>query len=167
MATTYEPIATTTLGTATNSITFSSISSAYTDLRVVWVLTGVSSTATPSLRLNGVSTTSYSFTTLRGNGTDVASARYSDNLMYLSGTNAITTATSTVLLTVDIFSYTGSTKKTCLSKGSLDRDGAGASVVTVGLFDSTSAINSVTVLLSGGWNQSVGTTATLYGIKAA
>jgi hypothetical protein len=166
MPATYEPIATTTLGSATNSITFSSIPATYTDLRVVWVLTGVSGTGTPGLRFNGVSTTSYSLTTLRGNGTDAASARYSDNLIYLGGTNSIPSTTSTVLFTVDIFSYAGSTKKTCLSTGSTDRNGAGAAVVTVGLFDSTSAINSVTVLLNSN-NQSVGTTATLYGIKAA
>jgi hypothetical protein len=35
MASTYEPIATTTLGTATASVTFSSISGAYTDLVLV------------------------------------------------------------------------------------------------------------------------------------
>ena len=35
MATTYEPIATTTLGSAAASITFSSIAGTYTDLRLV------------------------------------------------------------------------------------------------------------------------------------
>jgi hypothetical protein len=35
MATTYEPIATTTLGTAAAFITFSSIPATYTDLRLV------------------------------------------------------------------------------------------------------------------------------------
>lgn len=166
MPSTYEPISTTTLSSATNSITFSSIPSTYTDLRVVWVLSGVSGTATPGLRLNGASGVSYGTTVVRGNGTDAATATYSDNLIYLSGTNSIPSATTAALITIDIFSYTGSTKKTCLSTGSFDRNGTGATVATVALWDNTAAINSVTILLNSN-NQSVGTTATLYGIKAA
>ncbi len=166
MPATYEPIATTTLGTATNAITFSSIPATYTDLRVIWAITGVSGTATPGLRLNGASGVSYNTLVMRGNGADASSAKYSDNLIYLSGTNSIPTATTAALVTIDIFSYTGSAKKTCLSTGSFDRNGSGATVVTLGLWDNTAAVNSVTVLLNSN-NQSVGTTATLYGIKAA
>jgi hypothetical protein len=49
MPATYEPIATTTLGGAAATITFSSISSAYTDLRIVLVGTTTASVV-PALR---------------------------------------------------------------------------------------------------------------------
>jgi hypothetical protein len=39
MAITYEPIATTTLGSATSTVTFSSISGSYTDLVAVFEVT--------------------------------------------------------------------------------------------------------------------------------
>jgi len=52
MPTTYEPIATTTLGSATASITFSTISGAYTDLVLVASITGVSVATDPWIRIN-------------------------------------------------------------------------------------------------------------------
>jgi hypothetical protein len=60
MAITYEPIATTTLGSAAASVTFSSISGSYTDL--VLVVTGIGATVTtfPWIRFNGLSTNIYS-----------------------------------------------------------------------------------------------------------
>jgi hypothetical protein len=74
MPLTYDRIATTTLGSAAADITFSTISSAYTDLRLVIVCTTASST-NMCLQFNGVTTTVYSGTFLSGNGTAAASSR--------------------------------------------------------------------------------------------
>lgn len=165
MPATYEPIATTTLGSAASSITFSSIPNTYTDLRIIWFISSVSGTGTPGLRFNGA-TSPYSLTTLRGNGLDAASARYSDNYMYLSGTNSVPATGQPSLITVDVFSYASSTFKTCLSTGSFDRNGSGATVSTVGLWGNTSSINSITLMLNAS-NLNAGTTATIYGILKA
>lgn len=166
MATTYEPIATTTVATSgvSGTITFSSISSAYTDLRVVLVGRCAANTF-PVLRVNGDTGTNYAYTYLRGNGTSAASNTTSTltNNIYigLSSWNQ-----QPMLCTVDLFSYSGSAKKGILASESGDYNGAGITSRTAGLWNSTSAINSISLIVSGDtWNS--GTIATIYGIKAA
>jgi hypothetical protein len=74
MAPTYEPIATTTLGTAAASITFSSIPATYTDLRLVVVAKAVSA-STLDVRFNNDSGTNYSKTEISGDGSSAVSFR--------------------------------------------------------------------------------------------
>jgi len=166
MAATYEPIATTTLGSAAASITFSSISSAYTDLRVALTCsTNVSNTIL--IQFNGNAGTLYSQTYLGGNGSSALSGSgTSQTSIYYS--NLTNTYTSTPqFLTVDIFSYAGSTNKTALLTVSADNNGSGITENNVGLWRSTSAITSVSFTVGGTRTFNTGTTATLYGIKAA
>jgi hypothetical protein len=66
---------------------------------------------------------------------------------------------------VDVFSYAGSTYKTCLISASEDANGSGYTAATVGLWSSTAAINRLDITIGGTF--SVGTMATIYGIKAA
>ena len=169
MAVTYEPIATTTLGSAASSITFSSIPSTYTDLRLVFVGTATSTTFTTYIRFNGVSTgTLYSQTYLKGDGSTAGTGRYSNqNQISNDGYANEISATIPELIEIDIFSYAGSTNKTFLSRVSQDRNGSGATGATVGLFRSTSAISSITLTSDFTATFATGTTATLYGIKAA
>ena len=165
MPATYEPIATTTLGSATNSITFSSISSAYTDLRLVLLSFGDNS-AGPRLRLNNDSTSLYSYTYMYGTGSGVVSGR-------ASSTDVIATHYATgyptdypPMLTVDFFNYAGSTNKTMLLTTSMDKNGSGEVNRAVALYRSTSAISSILISRASG-NYIAGTTATLYGILKA
>ena len=162
---TYEPLATTTLAVANSDITFSSIPGTYTDLRVVFQGVANSGTMQAYMRLNGNTGSNYSYTILEGNGTTAASSRVTnDTAMYLSYESLNTTAPG--LAIIDIFSYAGSTNKTVLIQHSVDKNGSGRVARSVQLFRSTSAIT--TVLITGlGTNFGVGTTATLYGIKAA
>ena len=163
MPSTYEPIATTTLGSSASSITFSSISSAYTDLRAVIVTTA---TTNPGLyfQINST-TTGYSQTTLYGNGTSAASTNNtSGNRIYL--TLAGNTYTSTPsMYTVDIFNYAGSTYKTMLTTSTADNNGSGTVQRDVGLWQNTAAINTLYFYVGGTFNP--GTTITLYGILKA
>ena len=75
MPATYEKIATTTLGSAAADITFSSIASSWTDIRLVF--TGTSSVDYSNLfcRLNSDTGTNYSLTRLSGDGSTAASAQ--------------------------------------------------------------------------------------------
>jgi len=165
MAATYEPIATTTLGSAAASITFSSISSAYTDLRVV--LTGTATAAmTPRIRFNSDTATNYSYTTIHGDGTSALSAR-GTSTAFISGTYNISwSSTVPAMLTIDVFSYAGSTNKTCLNTVSAEQNGSGSVERIVGMWRSTSAINTLQVYASTS-TFAAGTTATLYGILKA
>jgi hypothetical protein len=166
MALTYEPIATTTLGSATSTITFSSIPATYTDLRLVITSTVSDAAGYIGLRFNSDSGTNYSYTQLKGDGSSAAtnSTTFSDTL-YL-GSSGSPSTTIPYLQTVDVFSYSGSTYKTALVTTSQDRNGSGEVIRQSGLWRSTSAINAILIRVYTG-NLNAGTTATLYGIKAA
>jgi len=169
MAVTYEPIATTTLGTAAATITFSSITDTYTDLRIVLVSTATYEGVRTTLgyRFNGDSSTNYSFTRIRGDGSSVVS-QTAASVSYQSLGYAPANSTSNKgLNTIDIFSYAGSTRKTSLATTSEDQNGQGTVQRDVNLWRSTSAITSVVLFDVNGSNFVTGTTATLYGIKAA
>jgi hypothetical protein len=160
---TYEPIATQTLGSAASSITFSSIGSGYTDLRVVLVGT-VATAGGVAIRFNSDSGSNYSRTVLFGDGSTAASARSSNQTQFVI---ANINSANPSLITCDIFSYAGSTFKTALGEGSDDRNGSGVVARGVGLWRNTAAITTITLIEANAANFSTGTTATLYGIKNA
>jgi hypothetical protein len=165
MPATYENIATTTLGSAAATITFSSINSGYTDLRLV--LTGTNATLDATLRMqfNSDTGTNYSITELYGDGTTATTTRSSNQTRIQCGFNTLSTTVPSLVI-VDLFSYSGSTYKTCLITTSQDRNGSGNVYRTVGLYRSTSAINSILLFPTSG-TFAIGTIATLYGILRA
>jgi hypothetical protein len=161
---TYEPIATQTLGTAAATITFSSIPSTYTDIKVV--LTGLATGASNvRIRFNNNSSAVYAGTYLYGNGTSALSTRYTSQTSFFT-TEPYADATVPAMIIYDIFSYTGSTSKTILQTMASDKNGSGSVENAVGLWDSTSAINRIDLSFSA-TTFAIGTTATLYGIAAA
>jgi len=164
MPATYEPIATTTLSSSAASITFSSISSSYTDLRLVLLSLG-DNTAGPQLRINNDSSSLYSYTYLAGSGSGVSSGTGSSNLIATYWTTGYPTD-STPMLTVDFFNYTGSTNKTMLLTTSMDKNGSGEVNRAVAMYASSSTISSILIRRASG-NYIAGTTATLYGILKA
>ena len=161
---TYTPIATTTLGSATASYTFSSIPSTYTDL--VLVFNGSASSGTPlvTLQFNGDTATNYSDTTLSGNGTSATSGRDSSVAqIYASGADSLTTGISQLIVNLQNYSNT-TTYKTIITRSGNAANGTSA---VVGLWRSTAAINSIKVFNHTATNFAVGSTFTLYGIQAA
>jgi len=165
MATTYEPIATTTLGSAASSITFSSITSAYTDLRIIMNVAGGGSSNFVQIRFNSDATSNYSRTSLIADGSTVTSTRASatNGLLNVAASGSV----QPELILADIFSYSNtSVYKTWLSSDNSDANGSGNVGRIVGLWRSTAAID--TILLQGNTgNFAAGTTATLYGILKA
>jgi hypothetical protein len=166
MATTYEKIATTTLGSAASTITFSSISSAYTDLKVVVTALAAGDYSWLDIRFNSDSGTNYSRTFIRGDGSTASSGRRtSDNQINVSP-DGIGGSTNPAFYEIDIFSYAGSTYKTALISASGDQNGSGQVLRTVGLWRNTAAITTLG-LISGNFNFASGTSATIYGILKA
>jgi hypothetical protein len=161
---TFEPIATTTLSSAANTITFSSIPATYTDLRLTLVLNSAA-TQYVTFRLNADSGSNYSYTWMDGSGSAAASGRgTNDSLVYIS--QRTITSGQVAFFTLDLFSYAGSTNKTILTTNSQDENGSGFVGNQVALWRNTSAITEIQ-LRSGVSIYGAGTTATLYGIKNA
>jgi hypothetical protein len=165
MPATYEPIATTTLGTAANSITFSSIASTYTDLVIVFTATCATAGTTGQMLLNGA-TSGYSATFLRGTTAAAASNAFTSDSSLTVLYQALS-STNTSFARINIFNYAGSTFKSILVEDAQDYNGSGQVMRSVGLYQSTSAITSITLRASSGNNLAVGTAATIYGIKKA
>lgn len=158
MPQTYDKIATQTLGSATNSHTFTSISGTYTDL--VLVVAGTSASPTDCvLRFNSDTGNNYSWTRILGNGTAASSARNSNT----SGqVGTLYTTQGNIIMSIQNYSN-ATTYKTSLSRMN-SPDNHVASYVT--MWRNTNAITSIEFYATGA-NMSVGTTLTLYGIKAA
>ena len=170
MPTTYEKIQSTTLSSAAADITFSSISSAYTDFKLVLVARS-NNTGTPRedlyIRFNSDTASNYSTTILYGQDGSIGSFRQSSQTRINAYTGLPGTSGQFSLTMVDVFSYAGSANKTCLISVNNDQNTVGGEVnVQVGLYRSTSAITSITVLPQTN-SFDVGTTATLYGILKA
>jgi hypothetical protein len=165
MATTYEKIATTTLGSAASDITFSSIPSTYTDLRLVWVGT-TSTTNNLYIQFNSNTANNYSDTWLYGDGSAGSYRVDNQPQIWLNIFGSVDT-TIPALFEVDIFSYAGSTFKTVLHAASGDKNGSGGVDRGVHLWRQTSAINTIKIFSQSPTNLKAGTTATLYGILKA
>lgn len=169
---TYTPIATTTLGSNQTTVTFSSISTAYTDLVVVFVPASSSGTNGVRVRVgNGSLDTgsNYSGTYLNGNGTSAISNRDSNASQFQFNNSGTTTTLGNQVSIMHFLNYSNTTTyKTFLARN----NSASANVEqAVGLWRSTSAINiiafNINTFGSSTGDFITGSTFTLYGIVCA
>jgi hypothetical protein len=165
MPSTYTPIATTTVSTPALNVTFSSISPAYTDLILVCSYSRSGGGNNIGLRLNGDTGSNYSETYIEGDGSTAVSGRNSnDSNMRVAFVGAGTTTSQSTLI-LHFMNYSNSTTyKTVLSRYNETTSNVGSAV---GLWRSTSAINSIEIGRSATVNWAAGSVLTLYGIKAA
>lgn len=168
MPATYEPIATTTLSSASAIVTFSSIPSTYTDLRLVVVGTA-SSQGTMKIRFNNDSDSNYSRLRLNGSGSSVSTGQGNNLTNLEGGTEFNDNSMPPSFFACDVFSYANtSVNKTALLRTQSDRNGSGEVAYVVSAWRSTAAINRLDFSLNwSNWNFAIGTTATLYGILRA
>lgn len=166
MALTYEPIATQTLSTAVADIYFNSIPQTYTDLILV-MTGGCAANAGTGFRFNNDNgSNNYSSTYAYAGYSGLGSARINSQ-SYLRNTYYATWTTGLVhMCIVEILNYSNTTtQKSIISKN----NGYSVSSVEIcsGKWTQTSAINSINILTSNGNQYQIGSTFTLYGIKAA
>ena len=158
---TYEAIATQTLGGSAATVTFSSIASTYTDLVLVASNGTTSGSVSTTLRVNGDSGSNYSTTSLEGNGTNATSQRQSNaDKAYIVGFQAASYSSPYISI-INFMNYAN----TSVYKTFLSRSSSNAASTYANLWRSTSAITSIE-LTATGTNFSTGSTFTLYGIKA-
>jgi len=164
MAQTYTPLATQTLGSAVATVTFSSISSAYTDLILVMQAKNSAGNSNVRIQFNSDTGANYSTTFLDGNGTSTFSSRTtSGTFAYLDNYGQIQNNFNSSII-AHIMNYSNTTTyKTILARS--NNAAAGVDAI-VSLWRSTAAISTIT-LTQGGNNYDIGSTFSLYGIKAA
>jgi len=168
VASTYEPIASTTLTNSTTaSVTFGSggtLPQTYTDLILVINSRLTTGGYLHRIRFNGDTGSNYSYTTLHGNGSSAGSFRASSQAYGLLNYFGIATDTKPDTVVVHIMSYANTNVfKTVLSSAA--GEGYGVDRM-VNLWRSTSAITSLEVYQVTPFYSS-GSTFSLYGIKAA
>ena len=166
MPRTYEPIATATVASTGGTVTFSSIPNTYTDLVIVSsALRGVTGSGGDSIRaqFNSDTGSNYSRTGLYGNGTSALSFRQSSQTELGVGSAGDYSGTPWSPSIASIMNYSNTTTfKTVIMRGNEPTGIAGAQVA---LWRSTAAISSIYLFCTNGFY--VGSTFTLYGIKAA
>ncbi len=164
MSSTYEKIATTTLGSAQASVTFSTISGSYTDLVLICNIKATAGNIYPYIRLNSDTGTNYSFTRMTGVLPSPTSGRGSNTaICYMAGNAAATTTNFNYNSLIQIMNYSNTTTyKTMLSRSN---NAENATDTGVGLWRNTAAVTAVTIVADSSTFTS-GSTFTLYGIKA-
>lgn len=165
MPSTYTPISSQTLASATSSVIFSSISNTYTDLVLVCNLK-TASAASLAGRLNGDTGSNYSRINLAADGSTSQSTSGTGTTYGIWCTYGYADANNfNAVAIVNINNYSSTTvKKTVMVSNSNGNTGVSLLMST---WNSTAAVDSVTLLNDGGANFSIGCTFTLYGIKAA
>jgi len=159
---TYVALATNTLSSATASVTFSSISGAYTDL--VLVINAANSVdASCRLRFNGDTATNYSDTRLYGDGTSATSDRLTTRDHINCGDFSATTISSNQIINIMNYSNT-TTYKTVLTRSNKPSNYA---FTNVSLWRATPAAITSIVIFPASGNLVSGSTFSLYGIAAA
>jgi hypothetical protein len=161
MTATYEKIATTTLGSAAASTTFSTISGSYTDLVLIASIKGSTNDEPVLIEFNSDTGSNYSQTFIYGTGSAAGSQRQTSQTSMRIGSGNSNTNFDTYIANVQNYSNS-TTYKTVVS-----REASAGIVVTAtaGLWRSTSAITSI-LIKRGSGNIATGSTFTLYGIKA-
>lgn len=158
------PIASTTITTAFNEINFLNVPQTYQDLRIVLNIQNTTASADMFFTLNGDFTgNSGSRTILFGDGSSAQSTRRTNDSVVYMPMYSSSTIFST--LTIDILNYTSTNQKMVLWRLAQDLNGSGYSMLGVGR-KNIGAVTSININSNGG-NYSVGSTATLYGIRAA
>ena len=163
MAATYTPIASATVGTATTTVTFSSIPSTYTDLVLIVSADVTSAGQNLLLTFNSDTGSNYSRTFLYGNGSSAVSARStSQTAIPLSEFGGSGSGSYNI---INIMNYANTTtNKTVLQRGGY---ASNITAATAGLWRSTAAITSLSCVPTGSTTWVAGSTFNLYGILGA
>ena len=154
--------------TSGTSVTFSSIPSSYSHLQIRAAVK-MGQNESPTLTVNGAGGTSYAWHALYSR-TSLSSvqATGSDNTGTIKPANFNNNTSGTYLnvMIIDLIDYASTTKnKTIRVFAGCDDNGGGYNEVSLssGLYNSTTAITSLTLAYSGAYQS--GTTISLYGIK--
>jgi len=162
----YESIASVTLGSDTNAITFSSIPSTYKHLQIRGIVRSTYPGSTESglkMQFNGSNLTDAHG--LYGSGSSASAFNQIYYFAYAPANNSLANVYGG--LVIDILDYANTNKnKTVRTLAGRDENGAGSVMLTSAFQNSTSAITSVSISeYDGSFALKAGSTLALYGIK--
>lgn len=167
MPATYEPVSTRTLTVATADVVFTSIPQTYTDLLCV-IHGGCQANAAVSLRFNNDNgSNNYSSTVMDGYSSAAYAAQYSTQSFMRLGHYSTWGGGLYDSAIIHIFQYSNATtyKSVMARTNSMSLSSTG---MTSGVWRGTIAgINEINFMTNNGTAYSIGTTFTIYGIKAA
>ena len=181
MATTMKLIAKTTLASNAASVTLGSggtIPQTYTDLALLCSWRNASSGAGGFLRVNGDTGSNYSYRGLRGVGATASSFNSAtwvssfgtqyDEGIFFNAADSNLTADTFASISIYIPNYAGSTNKSISVDFAAENNGTTAYVGGIaGLWSSTAAITSVTLISDGAGDLKSGSSFYLYAISRA
>jgi len=157
---TYALIESQVLGSATATVTFSSIPGTYTDLVLVVMAKNSASDGDLCIRFNSDTATNYSYTFIYGTGGSAVSTRGSNFNRIRIGRTDNTNACPNIIQIQDYSNAT--TNKTAISRS----QNTALILANVGLWRNTNAITSISIFDDNGLNFTTGSTFRLYGIQA-
>lgn len=164
--TSFESIATATGTGSSGTITFSSIPSTFKHLQV----RGINNDGSGfdiQLRFNSDSGSNYAYHYLEGYGSGVSAAGAATQTKIIIGSSGFGTNIMGASV-IDVLDYANTSKyKTVRTLIGNDRNGGGSIMLSSGLWQSTSAISSLSLINDAGANFTSSTTFALYGIKEA
>ena len=163
----FDSIATTTVGTAVSSITFSSIPSTYRHLQIR-VMVNPSFGDDLRLQLNGDTTAANYYTHyLVGTGSAASASGASTYYSGLGlGYNDAALASSFGVHIIDILDYANTSKNTTVrTLRGADYNTSGQITLLSGLWMNTAAVSSIVIANRGGANMTQYSSFALYGVK--
>lgn len=166
--TSYESIATVTVGAGgSSSIDFTSIPSTFKHLQIRYISRNAAVTDTTYIRFNGDTGSNYAFHAIKGDGSSTGIAaspsQTRSELPFVSYSGATANAFGAGVL--DLLDYANTSKyKTARTLGGADLNGSGAINFFSTLWQSTSAVTSISIYASSG-NIAQYSSFALYGIK--
>jgi len=165
------PLQVITIGSAgAASIEFTNIPNTYTHLQIRGISRSTNSVTSVniSLQFNGVTTSSYAWHWLYGDGSSATAAGTNDTATYVArSAGASATASIFGAAVIDILDYANTNKtKTVRALSGHDNNGSGFAWFASGLFNSTNAITSVTLKAQDG-NFAQYSSFALYAVKGA
>lgn len=170
----FESIATITVGSGgASEIEFASIPSTYQHLQIRYIARTNRTGNTDdfmAIRFNSDNGSNYVIHLLYGTGTSALATAATSQTMSALGIITATDATASIFGAgvADILDYNSTSKTTTIrSMGSTDRNGAGQVRLNSGMWTSTNAVTSITLLpFTAGVDFVQHTTAALFGVKA-
>lgn len=168
MPDTFIKIATVTVGSGgAANISFSSIPSTYTDLKLLLSTRSTTTASNLNLQFNGSSTAVYDTKRLYGNGSSALSDGFTNQAAGYVGWQNQSTYTASTFSNIEIYipNYAGSRQKSVSNDGVSETNATTAAMgMHAILWKNTAAITSIE-MTDGGGNFVQYSTATLYGIS--